>query len=258
MTEEERATAETGTRAALAISVLVALTLFIALPQGLAAGLGKLIGAEWGVQDPRFHLVTGAFKMLVLLGYLIAISRIPDVRRVFQYHGAEHKTIYAYERGLALTLENVRTQSTLHPRCGTTFLIVVIAVSIVVGSVVTPLVLPGVTGWTGQLMTLALRIGLLPIIASISYELQRLSARFCTRGPLQVLLWPGYLFQKITTREPDDTQLEVAIASMEVALLRQPDSLTVLSSEPLVFGSFQALQTALPSLKVEPALANAA
>src|SRR5690606_9728773 len=132
----------------------------------------------------------------------------------FQYHGAEHKTIYAYEKGLPLTVENVRKQSTLHPRCGTTFLIVVILVSIVAGSVATPLLLPNMQGLEAQLLTLAIRIALLVPIAAVSYELQRLSARYCTRGPLRILLWPGFLFQKITTREPDDSQIEIAIAAM--------------------------------------------
>src|SRR6185369_16291040 len=136
---------------------------------------------------------------------------------VFHYHGAEHKTIYAYEAELPLTVENVRKQSPLHPRCGTTFLITVVIISVVLGSIITPLVLPNATGLVGQLETLALRISLLPLIAAVSYELQRLSARYCTTGPLRVLLYPGFLFQKITTREPDDSQIEVAIVAMQAA-----------------------------------------
>ena len=210
-----------STKGAMVISTLLALGLFIALPQLLATLAGWLIGVDLDLGDWRFHALTGVFKLMVLTGYLVGISQIPEIRRVFQYHGAEHKTIFAYEAGLAPTTDNVRAQSTLHPRCGTTFLITVVLVSVILGSIVTPLVLPGASGIGGQLATLALRISLLPAIAAISYELQRFSARYCTTGPLRVLLWPGFLFQKITTREPDDSQIEVAIASMQSAFWRQ-------------------------------------
>ena len=204
-------------KGALALSTLFALGLFIALPQLLAAGLSHVLGLELGLTDWRFHALTGTFKLAVLTTYLVLISRIEEVRRVFHYHGAEHKTIYAYEAELPLTVENVRKQSRLHPRCGTTFLITVVVISVILGSIVTPLVLPHAEGLLGQIETLALRIALLPFVAAISYELQRLSARYCTTGPLRVLLYPGFLFQKITTREPDDSQIEVAIVAMESA-----------------------------------------
>lgn len=207
-------------KGALVLSTLFALGLFIALPQLLAWGLSRLLGLDLGLTDWRFHALTGTFKLVVLTTYLVGISRIEEVRRVFHYHGAEHKTIYAYEAELPLTVENVRKQSRLHPRCGTTFLITVVLISVILGSIVTPLVLPHAEGILGQIETLALRIGLLPFIAAISYELQRLSARYCTTGPLRVLLFPGFLFQKITTREPDDSQIEVAIVAMESARFR--------------------------------------
>jgi len=212
--EESQSMAQRG---ALVLSTLFALGLFIALPQALTVGLSRLIGVDLEPSDWRFHAVTGAFKLTVLTCYLVAISRIEEIRRVFHYHGAEHKTIYAYEAELPLTVENVRKQSPLHPRCGTTFLITVVIISVVLGSIITPLVLPNATGIVGQLETLALRISLLPLIAAVSYELQRLSARYCTTGPLRVLLYPGFLFQKITTREPDDQQIEVAIVAMQAA-----------------------------------------
>ncbi len=215
LTDEEKPTM--AQRGALALSTLFALGLFIALPQGLTVGLSRLFGLDLGPADWRFHAITGGFKLAVLTTYLVAISRIEEIRRVFHYHGAEHKTIYAYEAELPLTVENVRKQSPLHPRCGTTFLITVVIISVVLGSIITPLVLPGATGLVGQLETLALRISLLPLIAAVSYELQRLSARHCTTGPLRVLLYPGFLFQKITTREPDDAQIEVAIVAMQAA-----------------------------------------
>jgi uncharacterized protein YqhQ len=227
-----------GSRVAMIVSSLFALGLFIALPQLLATLAGRLAGVELGLSDFRFHALTGGFKLVVLTAYLGLISRIDEIRRVFQYHGAEHKTIFAYEAGLPLDVANVRAQSTLHPRCGTTFLIVVVIVSVLVGSIVTPLVLPGASGLGGQAATLALRISLLPLIAAISYELQRASARYCTTGPLRVLLYPGFLFQKITTREPDDAQIEIAIASMEAAVWRNDRADA--AAEVRVFPSLEA------------------
>ena len=222
MTEEELEE-QGGASGPLAIlfSVALAIGLFVALPQGLASWTGRLFGVEFALQDTSFHLVIGGFKLMVMVAYMVGISMIPDVRRVFQYHGAEHKTINAYEAGLSLTVRNVQDQTTMHPRCGTTFLVIVIVISIVAGSVATPILLPDVEGLTGHLLTLALRIGLLPVIAAISFELQRFSARFCTRGIFRVALYPGFLFQKITTREPDDDQVEIAIAAMKAAEWRE-------------------------------------
>jgi uncharacterized protein YqhQ len=243
MTAEERASSKDDGSLATMLSLVLAVGLFIALPQGLATGLFRLLGVTLGPQDALFHLVTGGFKLVVLTTYLALVSRVPEMRRVFQYHGAEHKTIYAYEEGLEITVENVQSQSTLHPRCGTTFLIVVVLVSVVLGSIVTPLVLPSAAGLLGQAQTLALRIALLPLVAAISYELQRLSAKYCTTGPLRVLLWPGFLFQKITTREPSDDQVEIAIAAMKAAIWRENAGKSAQTiSEPRVFASFARVQ----------------
>lgn len=250
MTEAEAAESRGGGGMALGLSTLLALGLFIALPQGLAAIVGRAFGHTFSPQEASFHFAIGGFKLLILLSYLGVISRLPEVKRLFQYHGAEHKTIYAYEADLPLTLENVRRQSTLHPRCGTTFLVVVVVVSILVGSIATPLLLPNAGGLVGQVQTLGLRIGLLPVIAAISYELQRLSARYCTTGPLRLLLWPGFLVQKITTREPADDQIEVAIAAMEAAQWRERvgDAAPV-DDRPLIFESLAAFERALPTLR---------
>jgi uncharacterized protein YqhQ len=246
MTEEELAQDQGSGKLAIALSTLIALGLFIALPQGLASLASKGAGWDLGLTDTAFHALIGAFKLLIFLAYLLAISRIPDVRRLFQYHGAEHKTIHAYEKGLPLTVENVQAQTTLHPRCGTTFLVVVIVVSIIVGSLVAPLLMPDVNGWLAQVSLLAIRIGLLPVIAAISYELQKLSARFCTTGWRRVVLYPGFLVQKITTREPDDDHVEIAIAAMEAAAWR--DSVRDAAphgEEPIVFASFARFREVL-------------
>ncbi|MBN8608964.1 MAG: DUF1385 domain-containing protein [Deltaproteobacteria bacterium] len=231
-----------GTRVMMLVSMLFAIGLFVALPQGLAAGLCRLLGWDLGVQDFAFHALTGGFKLLVLTGYMLFISRIEEIRRVFQYHGAEHKTIYAYEAGLPLTVENVKAQSALHPRCGTTFLIVVVVLSILIGSAVTPIVLPHAEGIFGQIQTLALRITLLVPTAAIGYELQRFSARHLSTGPLRFVNYPGFLFQKITTREPDAQQIEVAIAAMQSAVWREKVGVTATSDERTeVFGSLEGV-----------------
>ena len=231
-------------RGAMAISILIALGLFIVLPQVAVAALDGWLGLGLDVQSVGFHALVGAFKLAILTGYLVAIAQLEDIRRVFQYHGAEHKTIHAYERGLELTVDNVRPQSTLHPRCGTTFLILVVVVSIVLGSVATPLLLPdGLEGIAAQALTLVIRLALLPLIAALSYELQRFSARHCTTGPLRVFLWPGFLYQRITTREPEDDQMEVAIMAMESALWRREvgDAL----ADEHTFESFDSFKGAL-------------
>lgn len=231
MTEEERKKQGTGGSSAVFVSVLLAIVLFKGLPQFLAKIIIWSVNSSITLQDMRFHLITGAFQLAVLLGYLGIISRIPEVRRVFQYHGAEHKTISAYEQNLELSVENVRKQTTLHPRCGTTFLVIVILISIAVGAVVTPLVLPGASGFVGQLQVFGLRVAMLPLIAALSYELQRFTARYCTTGPLRAVLWPGFLVQKITTREPDDQQIEIAIAAMRAAMWREQVGKDVPSTE---------------------------
>ena len=246
MTEEELAQDQGSGKLAIALSTLIALGLFIALPQGLASLASKGAGWDLGLTDTAFHALIGAFKLLIFLAYLLAISRIPDVRRLFQYHGAEHKTIHYNEKVLPLTVENVQAQTTLNPRCGTTFLVVVIVVSIIVGSLVAPLLMPDVDGWLAQVSLLAIRIGLLPVIAAISYELQKLSARFCTTGWRRVVLYPGFLVQKITTREPDDDHVEIAIAAMEAAAWR--DSVRDAAphgEEPIVFASFARFREVL-------------
>jgi len=246
MTEEELAQDQGSGRLAVVVSTLLALGLFVALPQGLASLAARGAGWDLGLTDTGFHVLIGGFKLLIFVGYLLLISRIPDVRRLFQYHGAEHKTIHAYEKQLPLTVENVQAQTTLHPRCGTTFLVVVIVVSIILGSLVAPVLMPKVGGWMGQVALLVIRIGLLPIIAAISYELQRLSARFCTTGWRRMVLYPGFLFQKITTREPGDDQVEIAIAAMQAAAWRQGiQENAPHGEEPIVFASFARFREVL-------------
>lgn len=206
-----------GTR----LASVFAIGLFIALPQLLAWLVGRLIGPGLGMQDFGFHALTGAFKLALVLGYLLMIRRVPEVRRVFQYHGAEHKAIATYEAGEPLLVEYARRHSTRHARCGTTFLIVVVMVSVLVYAAILPPLLHGVTGLTAQLLGFGIKILALPLIAGFSYELQRLGAKYSTNPLARMFLTPGYWVQGITTIEPADDQLEIALASLRVTLVRE-------------------------------------
>jgi len=196
----------------------------IALPQAAAAGMNKLLGFNLDVQSPGFQAMTGAFKLTIVVSYLFVVRRVfPDIRRVFQYHGAEHKTISTYEAGEPLTVENARKKTTLHPRCGTTFLVMVALVSILVFTAVGGFLPKISTGkvWLDNVLFFLEKLPFLPLIAAVTFEIQRVFAKYCTTGPLRALLWPGFLVQKITTIEPDDDQLEVALASLRVTLFRE-------------------------------------
>jgi uncharacterized protein YqhQ len=178
-----------------------------------------------------------------VIGYLVAIRRVAEIRRVFQYHGAEHKTISTYEAGEPLTLPHARAKTTLHPRCGTTFLVMVALVSIVLFTIlggVLPRIHTG-SAITDNLVFFLMKLPFLPVMAAVTFELQRVFARYCTTGPLRALLWPGFLVQKITTIEPDDAQLEVALASLRVTLFREEGQETTAGGEVIAFGSYDEL-----------------
>ena len=201
------------------ISVVFAIGLFVALPQAFAAGASSLFKLNLDVRSPLFQLLTSSAKLVILVGYMLLIRRLPEIYRVFQYHGAEHKSIYTYESGAELTVENARSRTTLHPRCGTTFIVMVALVSILVFSCLGPF-LPqlGLGKLADNLLFFALKLPFLPLLAAITFELQRVLAKYCSTGPLSLLLWPGFLVQKITTIEPDDQQLEVALSALLVTL----------------------------------------
>jgi uncharacterized protein YqhQ len=194
----------------------------VLLPQMFAQGVSSGLHLDLDVRSPRFQLLTGAAKLTIVIGYMLAIRRIPEIYRVFQYHGAEHKSIYAYESGKELGVAGARPQTTLHPRCGTTFIVMVALVSIIAFTLLGQF-LPNLgLGRVGDnVLFFAMKLPFIPVITAITFELQRLLARFATRGPLRVLLWPGFLVQKITTIEPDDAQLEVALAALSVAERRE-------------------------------------
>ena len=191
----------------------LSLFLFVALPSGMATLVGK-------GTDSRFviNLSAGLTRIAILVGYMIAISFVPDIRRVFMYHGAEHKTVYCNEAGLELTPENARRFSRLHPRCGTAFLFLVMFISILIGAVADQVLfaLFGIEKLTflGRILRSLLT---LPIVTGVSYEVLKGLAHAGDSVIVRILRWPGMMLQYLTTREPDDSMLEVAIASMKAA-----------------------------------------
>lgn len=215
---------EKRSRAPMTFMVVLMVVFMIALPQAAAAGVNKALHLDFDVQSPQFQALTGAFKLTIVVGYLLLIRNVfTEIRRVFQYHGAEHKTITTYEHNEALTVENARKHTTLHPRCGTTFLVMVALVSILVFTAVggfLPKISTGNAAADNAIFFLE-KLPFLPLIAAVTFEIQRVFAKYCTTGPLRVLLYPGFLCQKITTIEPDDEQLEVALASLRVTLFRE-------------------------------------
>ena len=204
---------------AIALPLLFAIFLFIALPQLAAEGVNSWFKLGLDVRAPAMQAITGVAKLTIVIGYLSGLRLIPEVRRVFQYHGAEHKSISTYEAKKDLVVEEARPTSALHARCGTTFIIMVAFVSVVVFSAIGSFFpeLPG-GRFVNAVGFFLMKLPFFPVIAGITFEIQRVFARYCTTGPLQVLLWPGFVVQKITTAPPDDDQLEVALASLRSAL----------------------------------------
>ncbi len=191
-------------------TMVVALGFGILLFFFLPLYLTNLAKPVIGDSNLVFNLVDGLIRVAVFLIYIWTISRMKDIQRVFQYHGAEHKSIFAFEAGEELTVANVRKYSCLHPRCGTSFLLIVMLVSILVFSLIPKL-------WPFYLKA-GSRVVLLPLIAGISYEFLKWTAKNDKSALVRMIIAPGLALQRLTTREPDDSQLEVAIRSMEEAL----------------------------------------
>jgi uncharacterized protein YqhQ len=220
--ESER-TEEGQSGAASRLGVVFSLALFVALPKLLTWLTGQITGHPLGMADPRFHILAGFFKLAIFVTLISLMRRNAEMLRVFQYHGAEHKAIAAYESGEALTVENAQRHSTRHARCGTTFLMVVVLVSVAVFAMVLPLILPANGGLLNVILSIFISIPLLFPIAGLSYELQRLGARFTDNPIAKLLLYPGYLVQGLSTAEPTDDQVEIALSALRVALTREAE-----------------------------------
>lgn len=204
----------------IGVALAMGILLFVALPHYLSLVLGRVGPYGFGVDSLAFHAIDGAIKMIVFLAYIWLIGRIKDIGRVFEYHGAEHKSIYAYEAGQPLTVENARTFSTLHPRCGTSFILVVLMISILLFAAVFPLITPKTTGgaWGLQAFFIGLKIIMMFPIAGLSYELNRYASKHMDNGLLKALVTPGLWVQHLTTREPSDDQIEIALIALKKAL----------------------------------------
>lgn len=188
----------------IAVSAGLAILLFIVIPTWSMRFLTGI------TQDHMaLNLAEGVLRMAIFLAYIAAISSMNDIQRVFQYHGAEHKTIYTYEAGLPLKVENVRPFSTLHPRCGTNFLMIVMLISMFIFTFL---------GWPSLWERIVSRIILMPVIAGVSYELIRYAGAHTDNPLVRIAITPGLLLQKLTTRQPDDSQIEVAIASLKAVV----------------------------------------
>ena len=193
---------------AIVLAVVLSIGLFFVIPELVARGLKVLMpnpGQNWLI-----NLLSGLVRIAILIAYILFCASVPDVRRTFEYHGAEHKTVYCHEHDLPLTPENAQQFSTLHPRCGTSFLLIVFVISIVLFTLV------GYQG-TNYFLRLGSRLLLLPFVAGISYEVLKGLAH--ADNPLaRALRWPGMQMQRLTTRPPTNEMLEVAIVSMNVAM----------------------------------------
>ena len=188
---------------AVVLGVVLAAVLFIFIPTGLSSLLKPLIGTGIGLS-----LIEGLIKVIILVGYMWLCSRMAEIHRVFEYHGAEHKSIACYEAGLPLTVENVRPQRRFHPRCGTSFLFLVVFISIIVGSFIS---------WDNAALRMVIKLLLIPVVVGISYELIKLAGR--SDGLLtKIVSAPGLWLQRITTCEPDDGQIECAIAALTAVI----------------------------------------
>lgn len=193
----------------MGLAFVIGIALFIFLPLYATKLIGIVI-APVTDNSFAFNLVDGIIRVLIFLIYVIAIGLWKEMRRIFEYHGAEHKVIHAYEAGRELTVDSVRNFSPLHPRCGTSFLLIVMIISILIFSFI-----PQEWPFTHKFLS---RLILIPLIAGISYELLKLSAKMKDNFFIDMMIKPGLLLQRLTTKEPDDRQLEVAITALTEVL----------------------------------------
>lgn len=217
--EEEKVTKKEVT-SIVTVTLIVVVLFMIAVPYLLAS----LAGFAEEKEPILFNLVDGIIRILIIVGYIFAISYMNDVKLLFQYHGAEHKAIHCYEKGQDLNIKNVKKFTTLHPRCGTSFLILVLIVSILVFSILPSLIMmyypafADLNVWLRRSILFPVRILLIPVIAGISYEILKLSDRRQDNFIFRIISAPGLLLQKITTQEPNQKQIEVAIHSLSKLL----------------------------------------
>tara|TARA_Y100000310_G_scaffold341089_1_gene439076 strand:+ start:15331 stop:16254 length:924 start_codon:yes stop_codon:yes gene_type:complete len=214
--EEEKITKSEMTFTIL-FSIAIAISLFIALPYFLTL----ISGFKEETQPFFFNLIDGIIRIGIFLLYIYAISLMKDVKVLFQYHGAEHMSIHCHEHNKKLEVKNIKKFSTLHPRCGTAFIMIVLVVSILVFSIITPIIFylfPGLVDmhvFPRKVILFLIRISLLPLITGLSYEFLKFSAKYEKNSIMKFLILPGLFMQKITTKKPNKNQIEVAMAAVK-------------------------------------------
>jgi len=210
----------------MAISISIAIVFSVGIFFVIPTVVGKSFSSYFP-NDIVYNLLEGLVRIGLFIGYILLVSRLKDIKRIFQYHGAEHKTIQAYENDEELILPNIKKYSTIHMRCGTSFLLIVMVVSIFVFALL---------GRPPVLLRILYRIVLIPVVAGISYELIKLAGKFSRHKIVNILFYPGLLLQKITTKEPDESQLEVALSSFNKAIKAEEDlkaGKTVITDNPV-------------------------
>lgn len=205
----------------IAFSFLFGIGLFVFLPHALTALIERYTGAKWDLQSFEFHAIDGTIKALIFLTYIYLISFLPDIKKVFQYHGAEHKSISTFEAGEELTIENAKKHPTFHPRCGTTFIFFLMFVSIILFAVIFAIIPIGINAPVilKHIYAMLFKVALTLPIAGISYELIKIVGKNPNSTAGKIMSYPGRLLQKLTTKEPDDRQLEIALASIKTVLI---------------------------------------
>jgi uncharacterized protein YqhQ len=220
--EEEEKLSPLALAGTIAMALGGAMLLFVVVPHLATLGVGTLTGTDLGVRSFWFHVIDGVIKVAIFIGYIALISMLKEIRRVFEYHGAEHKSIHAYEKGEELTVENAKKYPTLHARCGTAFLLLVLVFSILMFTLVFPLFPKDI--FVNKVVTniffILVKIVLMLPIAGISYEMIRYADRANNRF-LNLMLLPGMWMQKLTTREPSDDQIEVALIALKKTLEKE-------------------------------------
>ena len=187
----------------LGLSLVISVGIFILIPTTVGGIFSKIIDNKL-----ILNLIEGILRLSILFAYIVIISKNSDIKRVFQYHGAEHKSIHCYESGLELTVENARKFTTFHPRCGTNFLFIVMFTSVVLFSFF---------GWPNPLIRIIMRILFIPIVSGISYEIIKFIGKYNNKLT-KIVAYPGMMLQKFTTQEPDDEQLEVALTALKAVI----------------------------------------
>jgi len=202
-----------GSVAMIMVALLLGLALFMGIPYLISNWMQRDSSNQF-----RFHLVAGAARILIFLLYVWGISFAKDVRRVFQFHGAEHKSIFAFESASGLDLDSARRQSRFHPRCGTSFLFITLIAVLIAYAVIDSVVVAFFGNYPNALWRVLVHLPFLPLVIGISFEVLKASGKHSSRPLIRILIQPGLWLQRITTREPDDSQVEVALAALNAAL----------------------------------------